>query len=872
MESQLKEVIELRDQRRRLATGGIDQLVHRAEEAEVPPKEWCALLEALIATAQAQNVRRTDAGLRRASGLRLEGQRKAFVEQDRQKIGHDRLVLRNAVRAVTPPNGTRSGSRKKWTEMQLILNEFNKERKFVSVRDLIARAGKAMLAMKPCFMMSPLSLAKFLPPGSIEFDLLVIDEASQMRPEDALGGLLRVKQIVVVGDQKQLPPTDFFNRSGGDDNSSASEEEDFEDVDDESILEACQKTFNHSRMLRWHYRSRCESLIAFSNARFYGNELITFPMARPASFSVELRKVQGAYEARRNPPEAEQIVAEAIAFMHEHADDQDETVGTIGIVAINTEQRDLINEEFRLRASRDERVERYREKAKARGEEFFVKNLENVQGDERDVILISLTYGPKPGQNTPHQRFGPINSKHGHRRLNVLFSRARDKIVLFTSLESHQIIANPGGNLGVHVLKEYLAYAEAGGQAVPEGVGDPPDSDFEIEVRDRLQQRGFTVDTQIGVSGYRIDLGVRNPDRAQSYLAGVECDGASYHGSKSARDRDRLRQDCLKEKGWDIVRVWSTDWFDDPNGQTEKLVRQLEELRLIAAERHRQDAARRALRVLPVEPIVAQDSDTDYLEVNLGADSSAHSAGETDAIAIASRSPGHGCEFGPGNEESVNGTVLEDSEDPAQARIGPELTQATHGPVRQLLDHALTSHFVPARVADCGIDPNADRFYDPGYGAALRHMVAHVISTEGPLYRSQLVTRIARAHGFQRNGPQIEKCVCEAIESRFPTTTEEDGRVVYWPEGAALGSLVPFRVSSQADRDLTSIPLVELAGLARKFLALGLDEETVMQAMKDHFGLGRLREATRRRLGACVNLALDSLTGPACEPERVLSA
>ena len=164
----------------------------------------------------------------------------------------------------------------------------------------------------------------------------MIDEASQMRPEDALGGLLRVKQIVVVGDQKQLPPTDFFNRSGGDDTSGAAEEEDFEDVDDEFIPEACQKTFNHSRMLRWHYRSRCESLIAFSNAMFYGNELITFPMARPGSFSVELRKVQGAYEARRNPPEAEQIVAEAIAFMHEHADDEDESIGTLGIVAINT--------------------------------------------------------------------------------------------------------------------------------------------------------------------------------------------------------------------------------------------------------------------------------------------------------------------------------------------------------------------------------------------------------------------------------------------------------------------------------------------------------------------------------------------------------
>ena len=864
--TQLREVLELRDQRRRFAAAGIDHAVQRAEEVGVPPHDWCALVAALIATAQAQNVRRSDAGLRRASGLRLEAQRKAFVEQDRGKIAHDRATLRNAVQAVVPPIGRRSGPRKTWTEMQLIQNEFNKERKFVPVRDLIARAGKAMLALKPCFMMSPLSLAKFLPPGSIEFDLLVIDEASQMRPEDALGGLLRVKQIVVVGDQKQLPPTDFFNRSGGDDTSGAAEEEDFEDVDDESILEACQKTFNHSRMLRWHYRSRCESLIAFSNAMFYGNELITFPMARPGSFSVELRKVQGAYEARRNPPEAEQIVAEAIAFMHEHADDEDESIGTLGIVAINTEQRDLISEEFRLRASRDERVERYREKTKARGEEFFVKNLENVQGDERDVILISLTYGPKPGQKTPHQRFGPINGKHGHRRLNVLFSRARDKIVLFTSLEAHQIVADPGGRIGPQVLKQYLAYAEAGGQAVPEGVGAPADSDFEIEVRDRLIQRGYAVDTQVGVSGYRIDLGVRNPDRPQSYLAGVECDGASYHGSKSARDRDRLRQDCLEEKGWHIVRVWSTDWFDDPDGQTEKLVKQLEELRLLAAERVERETARRAERALAVAATIAEENASDTVGVNLEADPPVK-AREEIAAAACSASDAEEPKPGLADEIKASEDAVEKKEISGAPGLSQELLAVETGPIKQLTNHALTSRFVQARVADCGFDPNADRFYDPGYGAALRQMVAHVIAVEGPLYRGQLVTRIARAHGFQRNGPHIEKCVCDAIEGRFPATVEEDGKVVYWPEGSAPGSLVPFRVSEKQERDVASIPMVELASLARTFLMLGVDDETVMQMMKEHFELGRLREATRNRLGACISFAKDGLAQPAAQKD-----
>jgi very-short-patch-repair endonuclease len=692
--AQLKDIVELRDQKWRLEAAGIGAVLQLTDDLRVAPGDWCTLLDAVIASRQARHARAADPALRRVSGLRLEAQRKAFVEQDRRKVVHDREALRSRICAVKPPLGTNEGSRKHWTDMRLLNNEFSKERRFVPVRQLAARAGRAMLAMKPCFMMSPLSLAKFLPPGSIAFDVLVIDEASQMKPEDALGGLLRAKQVVVVGDQKQLPPTDFFARSGGGDATASAEDEDFEDSDDESILEACQKAFSNTRMLRWHYRSRCESLIAFSNANFYRNELITFPVARPGSFSVELRQVQGAYEARRNPPEARQIVAEAIAFMHAHADDDEAAMPTLGIVAINTEQRELIREELRLRTSRDQRVERFQEKAKARGEELFVKNLENVQGDKRDTILISLTYGPEPGQTTPHQRFGPVNGKHGHRRLNVLFSRARDRIVLFTSLWADQIAADPASkSQGPQVLKAYLAYAEAGGQPVPDSIGGPADSDFEVEVRERLQRRGYTVDTQVGVSGYRIDLGIRNPDRPAVYLAGIECDGATYHSSKSARDRDGLRQDCLKEKGWEVLRVWSTDWFDDPDGQTDKLASQLEELRQQAAERLRpeemEQELRRSQHVPPPVPDVYRDPP------EAGPPGFAEGDGVAPGYAIGAAADGRHV-------------------------ASPERTR-----------------FVPARVADCGIDPNPARFYEGSYRPALKRMVHHVTDAEGPVYQAE---------------------------------------------------------------------------------------------------------------------------------------
>ena len=405
-----------------------------------------------------------------------------------------------------------------------------------------------------------------------------------MRPEDALGGMLRTKQIVVVGDPKQLPPTDFFARA---DTSAGTQDDDDDDIDAESILEACEKTFRERRRLKWHYRSRCESLIAFSNREFYDGSLITFPMARPGAFSIELVRVDGTYRARRNPTEAAVVAEEAIAFMRHFAEAPEEDLPTLGIVAVNVEQRDFIQEELRRLWADDELVELYREKAEAKGEPLFVKNLENVQGDERDHIFISMTYGRKHGEPALAQYFGPITRKQGHRRLNVLFTRARIRIGLFTSFGSADVRPTETSSDGVKALKAYLEYAETKGRALAHAAGGEPDSDFEVEVADRLRMRGYKVDLQVGVSraeerrqNFRIDLGVRHPDHPERFLAGIECDGAAYHSSKSARDRDRLREEVLNSLGWELVRVWSTDWFDNPALETERLVRKLEELRL----------------------------------------------------------------------------------------------------------------------------------------------------------------------------------------------------------------------------------------------------------------------------------------------------
>jgi very-short-patch-repair endonuclease len=575
---ELREYLALLRERVGLEALGLKDFLKSADQHKINPRELPRLLETLVAHRGAGLARRSVGALHDNTAATLEVRRKQFADRDRIKIEEDRLRIKAKLLTKKPLPGSSFGRRRDWTEMAFIKNEFGKQTRFAPVRTLLSQAGRSIQALTPCFMMSPMSLAKFMKPQSLQFDILIIDEASQMRPEDALGAMLRSKQIVVVGDQKQLPPTDFFARSA---EATDGEDDEYEDIDDESILESCQKTFGQRRSLKWHYRSHCESLIRFSNEQFYQNELVTFPASKPDSFAIDLISVGGVFQARCNPVEANRVAEEAVTFMRHHADRGESDIPSLGIVAINIQQRNLIQEELNRLVADDILVEQYCEKVAAKGEELFVKNLENVQGDERDFIFVSMTYGPEPDSSVLKQRFGPINRKQGHRRLNVLFSRARMRIGLFSSFGSADVVPGPNSSEGVHVLRKYLEYAEMRGRiSITQRPNRNADSDFEVEVAERLRSRGYVVDYQVGVSGYRIDLGVRHPDHPEYYLAGIECDGAAYHSSKSARDRDRLREEVLRDKGWEIARVWSTDWFDNPTLQTARLVQKLESLRL----------------------------------------------------------------------------------------------------------------------------------------------------------------------------------------------------------------------------------------------------------------------------------------------------
>jgi very-short-patch-repair endonuclease len=696
---ELRELLGLYRERRRLEALGLKDFIACADQHRIDPQQLPQLMEAVLAHRGAELAKRSSEALHENTGASLENRRKQFAEKDRAKIRDDRSRIKGKLLTRQPLAGVNFGKKKTWTEMALLRNELEKQKRFVPVRALLAQAGRSIQALQPCFMMSPLSLAKFLKAGSLTFDILVIDEASQMRPEDALGAMLRSKQIVVVGDPKQLPPTDFFARSG---DAGPDENEDFEDLDDESILESCQKTFGHRRPLRWHYRSRCESLIRFSNEQFYRRELVTFPASKPGSFSIDLIRVDGAFQASCNPTEAGRIAEEAISFMRHYAVSDEDKIPSLGIVAINLQQRELIREEFNRLRTEDPLVDLYLDKVFSKGEEFFVKNLENVQGDERDFIFISMTYGREPGGTAMKQRFGPINRKQGHRRLNVLFSRARMRIGLFTSFGSTDVVPSTESSEGVRILKKYLEYAETRGRvsAMPGG-GAESDSDFEVEVAERLRAKGYAVDYQVGVSGYRIDLGVRHPDHLERYLAGVECDGATYHSSKSARDRDRLREEVLIHKGWDIVRVWSTDWFDNPNLQTARLIEKLEALRT----RPEPDSDEYAFHA-GMPPITAAD---DQVESD-----PPEEPGETPAAPVDDAEIGVGTSEAPSSP--VDGTAPFSEKDCFQAlgdfRSGVIAAEMTDWePHRSILRDAMIETFVRQKFCD------PDEWFEkvPGY-------------------------------------------------------------------------------------------------------------------------------------------------------------
>ena len=554
----------------------LGKFVELLEEKRLKPEELADAYAYCTYSMITREAFRNIPQLGRFTGLKHNQIRDEFKRLDKEIIAlRGKAIAYECAHKSSPPHG-RSGVRvNDRTEMVLLNYLMPQQRPRMPVRKMLIRAGGSIQTLKPCFMMGPQAVAQYLAPGAIKFDLVVMDEASQLKPEEAIGSIARGGQLVVVGDSKQLPPTSFFSRmsqdgDGGDDH--------FTTTDAESILDVCSSHFRPTRSLRWHYRSQHHSLIAFSNHSFYSGKLVILPSPYGQGSKLGVRAfylADAIYENQTNLREARHVVNAVVEHILTRPDE------SLGVVTLNIKQRDLISEllEERLKSVRS--ADTYRNHWAIGGQPLFIKNLENVQGDERDAIIISMTFGKPPGSSTVRQNFGPISRQGGWRRLNVLFTRAKKSIAIYTSLRPEDIVIDGTTPDGTKTLRNYLEYVRTGSLTIIEETGCEPDSDFEIAVIDILKLRGYEVTPQLGVAGYRIDIAVKHPDAPSTYLAAIECDGASYHSALSVRDRDRIRQEILESLGWRgrIWRIWSTDWFRTPRQETEKLISFLEDLR-----------------------------------------------------------------------------------------------------------------------------------------------------------------------------------------------------------------------------------------------------------------------------------------------------
>lgn len=519
-----------------------------------------------------------------------------FRETDGKRIA---LACYEVLEAHHKKMPNRSGSA---GALGILFGEMKRKRGHMPIRKLIAMTGSAIQEIKPVFMMSPLSVAQFLAPGAVEFDLVIFDEASQVEPVDALGAIARGRQLVVVGDNMQLPPTRFFSKIGFSDEEDDDDDGTAKAGDIESILGLAEAKGIRSKMLKWHYRSRHESLIAVSNYEFYDHNLyiVPSPLSSDPSLGLKFRKIDdGLFDrgrSRRNQVEA-RAVGEAVI---EHAIRC--PAESLGVAAFSVSQRDAILDELELLRRENPESEPFFQKHPF--EPFFVKNLENVQGDQRDVIFISVGYASDtPGERTIPMNFGPLVREGGERRLNVLISRSKNRCVVFSSIDSDQIDLNRSRALGVVALKKFLKYAETGILGVPEENDDRGvDSPFEASVKKALEKHGYVVRTQVGTAGFFIDLAIVDPDQPGRYILGIECDGATYHSARSARERDRQRQAVLERHGWKIHRIWSTDWFQRPQEQLKKVLR--------AVDAEKEESSQPAIpEEVPEKPIAIQRED-----------------------------------------------------------------------------------------------------------------------------------------------------------------------------------------------------------------------------------------------------------------------
>ncbi|MFZ3496823.1 DUF3320 domain-containing protein [Streptomyces sp. 5.8] len=789
---------------------GLGDLAAAAAERSIGAREFPGAVERALLQKWADAVLAGDRRLRTTRSADLDARVADFRAADRGLVA----AAGGAVIAVC-------NSRKPRTfgggGAGIIVREAEKKTRHMPVRELLGKAREAAQSVKPCFMMSPLSVSQFLP-SDYRFDVVIFDEASQVRPGDAVNCVYRGRSLIVAGDEKQLPPTSFFDSSIGDDGGDYDE-----DVPDsfESLLDACKAGAMRALPLRWHYRSRHEDLITFSNRSFYRNSMVTFPGAREHGPDVGVAFVGagGTYDrgGRRDNRIEAGVVAERVLHHFDTRPGQ-----SLGVVALSQAQASAIEESVQqARLARPDLDDCFTEN---RLDGFFVKNLESVQGDERDVMIMSIGYGPdEHGKLT--QSFGPMNNREGGwRRLNVAVTRARHRMEVVASFHGGQL--KDSDNRSVQDLKRYLQYAEHGPAVLAQEHTAPdaePDSPFEESVLAVLQDWGHEVRPQVGVAGYRIDLGLRHPAAPGAYALGIECDGAMYHSSRAARDRDRLRQQVLEGLGWTLHRIWGTDWYRNRP----------------EAERRLKDAIEAAVAVDPfARPVTPRTPSPRAV---------ADAEGTVDPVTVTGTESAMGSEAGVGDGAGAVAGAGAGAEPGGRLIPGPR-AEPERVVLSRVPEREWSRTYASAQVS---VDTwAAPEMHTPEARPRLHRLLARIVETEGPLHEEVLVLRAREAWGLGRSGKRIvdntrhvlRELERQGIVERADEFVDVAGRQVRWARTAQDEN--PRKVAHVSPEERR---------LALRELTLecpGMSQEELLQQAREFFGW--------RRMGSDIRTALES--------------
>lgn len=698
------------------AQWGVTPLIEAHRSGALRADDLIACTERAFLQAWVAVVRDGEPALRGFDGPNHHRLVERFRAVDQEHLALGRLRAAASLEARLPQIDSAVSETSETGKLQ---RELRKKSRHMPIRKLLGELPNLSTRLKPCFLMSPLSVAQYLPAGGRSFDLVVFDEASQICTHDAIGAIARGRQVVVVGDSRQLPPTAFFQRSAAED--APVDDNDVEEL--ESILDEAVAAGLPQQMLGWHYRSRHETLIDFSNQHYYEGRLNVFPAARGrvADLGVEWHGVPGGIydknRTRTNRVEAQALIDHLVATLRATAPGE----RSFGVVTFSQAQQGLIQDLLDEARARDADVEAHF--ATGLAEPVFVKNLENVQGDERDEILFSVGYGPDEAGRV-WMNFGPLNRSGGERRLNVAITRARLKLRVFSTLTHDQIDLSRTSAVGSRHLKAFLRYVSersSSAQQRPLLRSGDFESDFEREVHEALTAKGHVVDCQVGCGSYRLDLAVVHPEQPGVYLLGIECDGASYHSAPTARDRDRLRQEVLEGLGWRLHRVWSTDWWFHRAREVERLEG--------AIRRALEEGVRASMSGAPRPAVAARPPELLQEVAATGGPASA--------------APGSG----------------------ASSRSSVQMTPVTP--------------YVKATVAPSALGPEA--IHESAGAPDLRARMLDVLAVEAPVHVDELARRVAAAFGAMRMTDRLRGRILDQLRTLTKTAVLR-GEFVWRPD------------------------------------------------------------------------------------------